>query len=216
MENRFRDFQSRLVAVERGLQQLLEARLHLEQEAGALREHMNVMCLAMVVDLTRHRDALGDQCASPGPGTVAQHRDAVGRPVFRRVRHDAKPASGVLLLPAQHVVPSWERTPSAPRPRGARGLCWSWSHGHLQDQGLLGGGGGGGMPSHRPDGDGEFSTHFVLHEDPRVGEEQDRFRKEGAIPQHVRVHPTDEECDHIFLVYSSCSLASPTYVSTNL
>ena len=52
MENRFRDFQSRLVAVERGLQQLLADRLHLEQEAGTLREHMAVMCLATMVDLT--------------------------------------------------------------------------------------------------------------------------------------------------------------------
>jgi hypothetical protein len=52
MQTRFVDFERRLVRVEGGVQRLLEAQLDLEQEAGALREHMAIMCLEMVVDLT--------------------------------------------------------------------------------------------------------------------------------------------------------------------
>ena len=225
MDNHFQAFCSRLSGIEKGLKQLQEAQLHLEQEAGELREHMSCMCLEMVVDLT-------DRAVEAAMSATIIPKDTEGLWQVREQLRNPEMPLVARCFAAYNTMHHLHQacfccSPNTRCPLGIANLL-------LRDLLVLVACVGRGamdtakikacveeaavVACGRIDLDLEMSSQLILsyakiHE---LGNNQLEFEQKMRTPNMYGPHLTNEECAQLFFVYSSCSRASPKYISMNL
>ena len=224
MESHLRAFQERLSAMEGGLQRLTAETLRLEAEASSLRQHMTIMCLSTVVDLTHAALEKAKLVTSSEEKLELLHR------IQQNLRGTEEPRASSTMAAYDmlrclhmecHSCGSQVRCPIASALLILRDLVVltvSIGHGPLDPKKLkallaeaLWNG------CRRDVLDKVECSQLTLAYSKvltlgrtRVGLEE----KVRSIHMHGP-HLTDEEVDHIFIVYNTCSLETPDYQSKN-